>query len=154
MSMLVEHSVLPPATEEPSGLQVLIDVLSGRDAVALVGADAVAHDLPDEVRQVLTQAVRAMADGHAVTVASRGTVLTTKNAADVLGVSRPTLVRLLEAGEIPFTKPVRHRRVLLEDVLAYQQRLREVRRNELAAMAAEAAEDDSYRTVHSFVRTR
>jgi len=154
MSTLVEHTVLPPNAEKPSGLQALVDALSGRGGVGLVGADGVAHDLPDEVRQVLTQTVHAMADGHAVTVASRGTVLTTKEAADILGVSRPTLVRLLEAGEIPFTKPGRHRRVLLEDVLAYQQRLREVRRDELAAMTAEAAEEDSYRTVDRFVRTR
>lgn len=154
MSTLVEHTVLPPAGEEPSGLQEVVEVLMGRGAVGLIGEDGVAHDLPDEVRRVLTQAVNAMAGGHAVTVAPRGTVLTTKDAADVLGVSRPTLVRLLEAGEIPFTTPGRHRRVLLEDVLSYQQRLREVRRSELVAMAAEAAEDDSYRKVDRFVRTR
>lgn len=71
-----------------------------------------------------------------------------------MGVSRPTLVRLLEAGELPFTKPGRHRRILLDDLLAYQQQLREVRRNHLAAMAGEAAEDDSCRKVHRFVRTR
>lgn len=154
MSTLVEHTVLPPAAEEPTGLRDVVEVLMGGGAVGLIGEDGVAHDLPDEVRQVLTQAVHAMAGGHAVTVAPRGTILTTKDAADILGVSRPTLVRLLEAGEIPFTNPGRHRRVLLEDVLSYQQRLREVRRSELAAMAAEAAEDDSYRKVDRFVRTR
>lgn len=49
----------------------------------------------------------------AITVAPTHTVLTTSEAADLLGISRPTLVRLLEAGEIPYEQPGRHRRVRL-----------------------------------------
>src|SRR5450755_3095236 len=65
-----------------------------------------------------------MADSQvlAITVAPHQIVLSTSEAASLLGVSRPTLVRLLESGEIPFDKPGRHRRVRLADLLAYQQR--------------------------------
>jgi len=47
--------------------------------------------------------------------------LTTKQAAEVLGVSRPFLIRVLEAGEIPYRKVGRHRRVLMKDVLLHKQ---------------------------------
>lgn len=68
------------------------------------------------------------------------TLLSTQEAANLLGISRPTLVKLLESGEIAFTKPGRHRRVQLRDLLDYQRQLHERRRAELAAMTAEAAE--------------
>lgn len=71
--------------------------------------------------------VGALSQGLAITVAPQHTVLTTSQAAELLGISRPTLVRLLESGEIPFEKPGRHRRIRLRDVLAYQERARRAR---------------------------
>ncbi|UOT04941.1 excisionase family DNA-binding protein [Rhodococcus opacus] len=48
-------------------------------------------------------------------------MLTTQEAAELLGITRPTLVRLLEAGKISYSSPGRHRRVELADVLAFRQ---------------------------------
>jgi excisionase family DNA binding protein len=93
-----------------------------KPGAALVGPDGTHVELPAEVFEVLREVVQAMSCGLAVTVAPHHTVLTTSEAAQLLGVSRPTLVRLLEAGEIPYEQPVRHRRVRLADVLAYQAR--------------------------------
>ena len=65
-------------------------------------------------------------------------MLTTSEAARLLGVSGPTVVRLLEAGEIPFERPARHRRVRLADVLAYRaQRARSAALDEMVRVSEE-----------------
>ena len=67
--------------------------------------------------------------GSGVTVMPLGMVLTTAEAAEVLNVSRPHVVKLLESGEIPFHKVGTHRRILLSDLVKFrdkrQQRFRE-----------------------------
>jgi excisionase family DNA binding protein len=52
----------------------------------------------------------------------QGLILTTEEAADFLGISRPTLIERREDGAIPFEKPNRHRRVLFQDLIDFQQR--------------------------------
>lgn len=74
--------------------------------------------------------------------------------ADILGVSRPTLVKLLESVEIAYTQPSRHRRVLLADVLDYQQRTRTLRHAVLAEMSAAADADAAYGRPSEFTQTR
>lgn len=74
----------------------------------------------DPVEEVVAELRDALARGLAVTVTTHEATLTTQEAADVLGVSRPTLVRLLEQGRIPYEQPGHHRRLRLADVLAFQ----------------------------------
>ena len=78
-----------------------------------------ARPLTPELADVLLQVADQLARGRAVFVAPYDTVLTTQDAADFLGVSRPTLVKLLENGAIPFKRIGRHRRVLLADLQQY-----------------------------------
>jgi excisionase family DNA binding protein len=70
-------------------------------------------------------------------VAPRHLMLSTQEAADLLRVSRTTLVRLLEAGAIPFEKPSRHRKVRLDDLLEYRRRQRHQAELALADMVAD-----------------
>lgn len=151
-ALLLDHTVLPPTNE--AALSLIAEALERSDGASLVSSDGASIVLPPEVYEALRDVVAAMASGQAITLAPHRTVMTTQEAADLLNMSRPTLVRLLEAGEIPFTKPGRHRRVELADILAYQQRLRESRHEALDAMTKEAANDDSYAAVNAFIETR
>lgn len=111
---------------------------------ALVGTDGRRHELPEPIFEALLQVATAMAKGRAVTVIPRNTLLTTQEAADLLSISRPTLVRLVEDGEIPFEMRGRHRRVQLADLLDYQHTMRRHRREALNRMAREGQEAGIY----------
>ena len=103
----------------------------------LVAADGTSVELPPQVYEVLLQVATAMEAGLAVTVAPHHLTLSTQEAADLLGVARTTLVRLLETGAIPFDKPSRHRKVKLVDLLDYRERQRSQAEQALADMVAD-----------------
>ncbi len=136
MVALMEHTLLPdPDGDEANGVSDLLALLSTGESITLTtGTESAA--LPEPVRRVLLDVLQNLSRGTAVTVAPHRTVLTTQEAADILGITRPTLVRLLEAGDIPFTTPGRHRRVQLTDVLAYQRRLRSQRQRALRSLGS------------------
>jgi excisionase family DNA binding protein len=144
MTAMVERTVLPP--EHPEGLAGVLALLAPESAerATLIGPDGTRLELPGEVFEVLREVVIALSQGLAITVAPHQTVLSTSEAAQLLGVSRPTLVRLLESGEIPFDKPSRHRRIRLADLLAFQQRSRRRRASLLDQMVADAEEAGVY----------
>jgi len=104
----------------------------------LVGPDGKSVEIPESMFDVLLQVAAAMKAGLAVTVAPHHLTLSTQEAADLLRISRTTLVRLLEAGAIPFEKPSRHRRVRLDDLLEYRRRQRSQAELAFADMVADA----------------
>jgi excisionase family DNA binding protein len=90
----------------------------------LTGPDGQSVELSESMFQVLLQVAAAMKAGLAVTVAPHHLTLSIQEAADLLRISRTTLVRLLETGMMPFGKPSRHRKVRLNDLLEYRRRQR------------------------------
>lgn len=154
-SRLRERTVLPP--EDPAGLARLARGLTDVKASSrakLVGPDGVQIEIPEELYGVLRDVVDALSQGMAVSIAPHNTMLTTQEAADLLNISRPTLVRLLSDGEIPHTMRGRHRRVLLRDILDYSERTRSERRRVLDEMAADAEDDGLYDATAVPKRTR
>jgi toxin-antitoxin system, antitoxin component, merR family len=108
---------------------------------------------------VLRRVAEAMRQGMAVSAVPRHTVLSTQQAADMLGISRPTLVRMLEEGEIPFVRRRRHRRLYLSDVVEYRKRRRRVADEALSDIVADAqmfgeydADPEEYREILRAVR--
>ena len=137
-----EETVLPPA--DPDLVRDLQTFLAEHEYSAALIADGERIELPSEVHRVLKQVARAMAHGQAVTVAPVNMRLTTSQAAEMLGVSRQTLVRLLEQRQLPYEQPSRHRLLRLSDVLAYRQRRHVESRMILDEMTRQAAEDGLY----------
>jgi excisionase family DNA binding protein len=109
-----------------------------------MGPDGEVITLPDELYVVLRHAADALLDGFAVTIAPQHRMMTTQEAADLLGISRPTVVRLMENGEIPYLRRGRHRRVMLADLLDYRERTRHNRREALERMVADGEEAGVY----------
>lgn len=120
---------------------------AGRDPISprylLVGAEQGNQvEIPAEIHRVLVQVVAALSAGLAVTVAPQAMTLTTQQAADLLGISRPTLVKILNDGAIPYEQVNTHRRVMLADVLAYRERRRDAQYAALAATSVDIEDED------------
>lgn len=144
------RSVAPRLEEEDQAIQQLADFLQKTRAAAenqspyLVSPAGERQEVPADVFKMLTYIVDALSAGQGVTVMPTNAQLTTQQAADHLGMSRPTLVRLLEKGEIPFTKVGRHRRVRFEDLLKYEKRSHNERMQSLNELTEEAISDGTY----------
>lgn len=109
----------------------------------LVGAEEGDQvEVPEPMYRALLLVAEALAAGKAVTVAPRNTTLTTQQAADLLGVSRPTVVRIIESGDLAADRVGTRRRVRLSDVLAYRERRRQAQYDMLAATSVDMDDED------------
>ena len=114
------------STQNPS-IQILID-----------GKSKESVTLPASALRLLVDILVQMAEGNAVSVIPIRAELTTQEAAELLNVSRPHLVSLVESNEIPYRKVGSHRRILAKDVLAYKAKIDEERLKTLAELSEQA----------------
>lgn len=147
---LAPHTYLPSEVDTDD----LAEVRSFLEAHASRGGDVAPRyllvggregeqvELPRPVYDALLLVAEALAAGKGVTVAPESALLTTQQAADLLGVSRPTVVRLADLGDIPVERHGNRRRIRLGDLLAYRERRREDQYAVLAATSGDEVEVD------------
>lgn len=128
-------NLLRAAPDEGDALEALrqqIDGISRAHRTArLVAPTGETMEIPASAFHALRLVVQGMACGQTMTLVPHGRELTTQEAADLLHVSRPHLVKLLDAGTIAHYKVGTHRRLRTEDVLAYREARAGVRREKL-----------------------
>lgn len=110
-----------------------------RAHVRMDGTDLI---LPRQAIELLRGLLSEMAQGNAVTILPVHAELTTQEAANLLNVSRPHLVKLLEEGQLPFSKVGTHRRISLAELMAYKARRDELSEAALQALAEQAQAHD------------
>jgi excisionase family DNA binding protein len=144
MATTVLDPISLPAAEEAQ-VQALHDLLRKDGKARLVGRGGEpALELPDAVYELLLKIVGGLQQGKAISVVPVTQDLTTQEAAEFLGVSRPFFVKLLKEDELPFHLIGTHRRVYLKDLLDYKHRRDNQRREALDTMAREADEAGLY----------
>ncbi|MFC3230350.1 excisionase family DNA-binding protein [Marinibaculum pumilum] len=148
MNMLAHRELAPSAQDaaiaRASG-QVLSRYVRRKDPLRLRVTDtdqAEPIELPAGAVQLLMDILEAMAAGRGVTLIPENAELTTVQAAEVLNVSRPFLIKLLEEQKIPCRKVGKHRRIRMEDVMAYKAAIDADREAVLDQLAAEAQAND------------
>jgi excisionase family DNA binding protein len=90
--------------------------------IRVEGDDSEVLVVPRASAAMFAQLLAALEEGHGVTLIRADAQLTTQQAADLLNVSRPYLIGLLESGQIGYTKVGRHRRVAFADLMEYKRR--------------------------------
>lgn len=115
-----------------------------RVQLSLRGSNGETDDLvlPGHVLQILLDVLSEMSKGNAISLIPQHQELSTQEAANLLNVSRPFLVGLLEKGEIPFRKVGAHRRVFLMDVIEYREKTTQQRTQALDELTALSQEED------------
>jgi excisionase family DNA binding protein len=111
----------PDERDEIEQLKQCLRAAEGGEDLRLTVRDCPLTRIPPSVVLVLREAVRLLADNEEVTVLSFERPLTSTQAADLLGVSRPFVTKLMDMGRIRSHLAGRHRRVFLRDVLAYKE---------------------------------
>ena len=137
---------IPPGSVDRRDLEILERALAkkrGRSA-RLTGFDGHRIEIPSDLVDALLLIVQQLKTGHGVSIAALRAEITTAEAAELLNVSRPFVIKLLESGVMPFRKVGTHRRVRLIDVLEYRDRQDAVASAALDEMVRQAEKHGLY----------
>ena len=126
------------AMESYTALSTMLEQLESKNPEIEIEETKEKIKIPLRALKLLAKILKATSQGKPISIVPIATEMTTQAAAELLGCSRPHLVKLLESGEIPFTKVGRHRRVKFEDVMNYK----EEKKAEREALLIEIMKED------------
>jgi len=130
---------------ETESVRHLLDLFrSETNPPALVYEHGNRTELPRPIYDLLVRVASAMQEGKVISLVPETQELTTQAAANMLGVSRPHLIKLLESGKLAFHKVGAHRRIRLKDLVAFQHARDRDRRTALDDLARKAQEAGLY----------
>jgi len=132
------------AMESYDALSAMLDQLDTANPEIEITETEQKIKIPLRALKLLATILKATSQGKPISIVPIATELTTQAAAELLGCSRPHLVKLLESGEIAFTKVGKHRRVKFEDVMEYKARKRKEREEHLMEMMRADEESGLY----------
>ncbi|MCK6512145.1 helix-turn-helix domain-containing protein [Myxococcota bacterium] len=148
--MALQNPPLTPTAQETSlakrSSQILAKHLKSGGSVKLkldqAGQPEEVLEIPSSLLHLLHRVLEEMAKGNTLAIFPQEEELTTSQAAEVLGVSRPFLLKLLEDGEIAYRQVGSHRRITSKELVEYKERTKKQRKEVLDQLAAEAQELD------------
>ena len=135
-----------PNSVDQRDLEVLERALAKRrgKSARLTGFDGHKVEIPSDLAEALLAIVQQLKTGNGVSISALRAEITTAEAAELLNVSRPFVIKLLESGAMPFRKVGTHRRVRLVDVLEYRDKQDAVANAALEEMVRQAEEHGLY----------
>ena len=142
---VIEYGPITASENEQPTLRKIDRALENSNRGALlISSDGEQIQLPPSLFLILKRIVPHLTHGRAVTIVPINKEVTTQEAANILNVSRPYLVKLLEQGDIPFIKVGVHRRIRLDDLMEYKERRDAERLKAIAEMAQMSQDLGSY----------
>ena len=139
-NVIRDEEPVAASVSERNALREVERIVESASAPTILGTDGEPVQLPESVTNLLRRMVFHLAHDRAVVVVPINKELTTQEAADILNVSRPYLVKLLEQGDIPYVKTGAHRRIRFDDLMVYKAR-RDATRREALSRLTQMSED-------------
>lgn len=122
------------AMESYSALAATLEALHTENPEIEIDETEEKIKVPLKALKLLATILKATSQGKPISIVPIATEMTTQAASEILGCSRPHLVKLLEKGEIEFTKVGKHRRLRYEDVMSYKKRMKAKQRDLIIEM--------------------
>jgi excisionase family DNA binding protein len=119
------------AMESYSALAAVIEQINSQEPAIEIEETKDKIKIPLKALRLLGNILKAMSQGSPISIVPVATEVTTQKAAEMLGCSRPYLVKLLEEGKIEYTNVGRHRRIKFEDVVKYKQQMKKIQKQHI-----------------------